>query len=182
MVPSSSCSECKTRPVQPRRLLLVRHAKAGDAPVDVDRPLTKRGARQAAALGSWLEQQGLAPDRVLVSPARRAAQTWDLAGAPLAPAPQPIVDTRIYDNTVEALLAVIQETPDHVRTLAVVGHNPSIAELAAVIDDGAGSPAARRDIDAGFPTGGVAVFDLGTPIDTIEPGAATLSAFAVPGH
>jgi phosphohistidine phosphatase len=167
--------------VLPRRLLLVRHAKAADGPVDMDRPLTERGARHAAALGAWLEQAGLTPDGVLVSPARRAAETWEQASAPLLPAVPPIVDPRIYDNTVEALLAAIRETPDNVRTLAVVGHNPSIGELATVLDDGEGSPAARRDVDAGFPTGGIAVFTLGTPFDEIAPGAATLSAFTVPG-
>jgi phosphohistidine phosphatase len=164
-----------------RRLLLVRHAKAAQGPVDSDRPLTGRGERQAAALGAWIEQTGLAPDRVLVSPARRAAQTWELASAPLAPVLPPMVDERIYDNTVEALLAAIREAPADVRTLAVVGHNPSIGELAAVLDDGQGNPTARRDVDAGFPTGGIAVFDLATPFTAIAPGSATLSAFTVPG-
>jgi phosphohistidine phosphatase len=167
--------------VLPRRLLLVRHAQAADGPVDTERPLTEHGARRAAALGSWLAQAGPAPDRVLVSPALRAAQTWERAAVPLVPALRPIVDARIYDNTVEALLAAIRETPEEVQTLAVVGHNPAIGELAAVLDDGQGSPAARRDVDAGFPTGGIAVFVVATPFDAITPGAATLSAFTVPG-
>jgi phosphohistidine phosphatase len=168
--------------VQPRRLLLIRHAKAAVGPVDADRPLTKRGARRAAAIGSWLEQAEVVPDRVLVSPARRAAQTWERAAAPLVPGLRPIIDTRIYDNTVEALLAGIRDTPDDVRTLAVVGHNPSIAELTAVLDDGQGSPGARRDADAGFRTGGVAVFVVATPFAAIAPGVATLTDFTVPGH
>ena len=166
--------------MQPRRLLLVRHAKAADGPVDAERPLTDRGTRQATAIGARLEQAGLAPDRVLVSPARRAAQTWGLASAQLGAAPPPITDERIYDNTVEALLAAIRETADDVRTVAVVGHNPSIGELTHVLDDGEGSPSARRDANAGFPTGAVAVFDLTTPFGEIEPGTATLSDFVVP--
>jgi phosphohistidine phosphatase len=172
---------CQTRPMQQRRLLLIRHAEAADAPLDADRPLTERGTRHAAAIGSWLEQGGLMPDRVVVSPARRAAQTWDRAGAPLVPDLQPIVDPRIYDNTVEALLAAIRETPEDVRTLAVVGHNPSVGELAGVLDDGQSSPAARRDLDAGFRTGGVAVFVLAAPFPDIAPGTATLRDFTVPG-
>ena len=168
--------------MQPRRLLLVRHAKAAVGPVDADRALTERGSRQAAAIGAWLEQAGLVPERVLVSSARRAVQTWELAGAPLVPDLQPIVDARIYDNTVEALLAAIQETPEDVRTLAVVGHNPSIRELTDVLDDGQGSPAVRRDLDVGFRTGAVAVFFLATPFAVLTPGAGRLSDFAVPGH
>ena len=163
-------------------LAYVRHAKAADGPVDTDRPLTERGARHAAAIGEWLTRADLVPDRVLVSPARRAVQTWEQASATLASGPIPIVDARIYDNTVEALLAAIRETPEGVRTLAVVGHNPSVSELAGDLDDGQGDPAAQQDLNAGFRTGGVAVFLLTTPFATIAPGAATLSAFTVPRH
>ena len=162
-----------------RRLLLIRHAKAAAGGPDVDRPLTEKGARRAAAIGTWLEQAGLVPDRVLVSPARRAAQTWEQAGAVLAV--PTTVDERIYDNTVEALVAAIRETSEDVRTLAVVGHNPSIADLTDVLDDGQGKPAARREVDSGFRTGGVAVFTLAAPFSGIELGAATLTDFTVPG-
>jgi phosphohistidine phosphatase len=165
--------------VQPRRLLLIRHAKAADGPVDADRPLTERGARRAAAIGAWLTQADLVPDRVLVSPARRAIQTWEQAA--LVPGLRPIVDARIYDNTVEALLAAIRESPEDVQTLAVVGHNPSVGELAGILDDGRGSPVAQRDVDAGFRTGGVAVFLLAAPFAALAPGAASLSDFTVPG-
>jgi phosphohistidine phosphatase len=164
-----------------RRLLLVRHAQAAAGPVDADRSLTEPGARRAGAIGAWLAEAGLAPDRVLVSPARRAAQTWEQAAPSLEAAPRPVVDARVYDNTVEALLAAIQETPADVRTLVVVGHNPSVGELTDVLDDGRGSPAARRDVDAGFRTGGVAVFHLATPFEAVGPGGATLSDFTVPG-
>jgi phosphohistidine phosphatase len=47
--------------------------------------------------------------------------------------------------------------------LAVVGHNPSIGELTAVLDDGQGSPAAQRELDVGFHTSGVAVALAETP-------------------
>jgi phosphohistidine phosphatase len=163
-----------------RRLVLVRHAQAADAAVDRDRPLTPKGARRAAAIGTWLEQAEFVPDRVLVSPARRAEQTWGEAGATAAPDLRPTVDERIYENTVEALLDAIRDTPEEVRTVAVVGHNPSIAALAAALDDGQGDPTARRDVQAGFPAGGVAVFTLPTSFDDIAPGAATLYDFAVP--
>jgi phosphohistidine phosphatase len=166
--------------MQPRRLVLVRHAQAADAPIDADRPLTQRGTRQATAIGGRLEQAGLVPDRAVVSPARRAVQTWELASAHLATDP-PIVEERIYDNTVEALLTVLREVADDVRTVALVGHNPSIGELAAALDDGLGSPAARGELGRGFPTGTVAVFELAAPFTAIGPGEATLTDFMVPG-
>jgi phosphohistidine phosphatase len=167
--------------VHSRRLLLIRHAKAAAGGPDADRPLTDRGTRQAAAIGAWLGQAGLVPDRVLVSPAHRAAQTWQLVDAAAAAGPPALVDARIYDNTVEALLAVVRETPVGIGTVAVVGHNPSIAGLAAVLDDGRGSPEPRRAIDAGFGTGGVAVFAPATAFAEIAPGTATLIDFMRPG-
>jgi phosphohistidine phosphatase len=168
--------------MQPRRLLLVRHAPAAGAAVDADRPLTARGEERASAIGSWLAQAGLAPDLVLVSPARRAAQTWSLAGAALPADLRAAVDARIYENTVDGVLSAIRETPEDVRILAVVGHNPSVGELAVMLDDGEGDEAAGRTLDAGFPAGGVAVFTVPASFGELEPGGAALSDFVVPGE
>jgi len=156
--------------------VLVRHAEAATAAVDADRPLTAHGARRAAAIGAWLDQAGLVPDLALVSPARRAVQTWERAGGR-----RPLIDPRIYDNTVELLLAAIRDTPEDVQQLALVGHNPSISELVAVLDDGRGQPEARRAAGAGFPTGGVAVVTLSGPFPAAGPGGARLDAWTVPG-
>jgi phosphohistidine phosphatase len=166
--------------MEPRHLLLIRHAKAADGPVDAERPLTERGMRAAAAIGTWLVDARFAPERVLVSPARRTRQTWEHASRSLEPPPESVVDPRIYDNTVEDLLAVVQEVPAELRTLAVVGHNPSIAEFAVTLDDGRGDPAAAQQLAAGFKTGAVAVFRLAAPFAEIAAGAGTLDRFAVP--
>ena len=147
--------------------------------MDRERSLTAEGVQQAAALGAWLQHAGLVPDRVLVSPARRAVQTWEQAGAALSSAVPPIGDARIGDNTVEALLAAIRETPEDVLSVAVVGHNPSIGALAGVLDDGRSDPVARRALEAGFPAGGVAVFDLAVPFAAVAPGVATLKKLRV---
>ena len=167
--------------MQPRRLLLIRHATAAGGPIDADRPLTGTGVEHAQAIGTWLARAELTPDRVLVSPARRVAQTWENAGAQLSSGPQPIADPRIYDNTVEQVLATIREAPDDALTVAVVGHNPSIRELAAALDDGRGSPEALRALERGFPAAGVAVFVLPGSFAATAPGAATLTDFTVPG-
>jgi phosphohistidine phosphatase len=68
-----------------------------------------------------------------------------------------------------------------VRTLVVVGHDPSVGELVEVLDDGQGSPAPRQDAWAGFRTGDVAAFLLVEPFADITPGAATLADLTVPG-
>jgi len=170
----------QTRRVPTHRLLLVRHAQAADGPADVDRPLTETGALNARAIGAWLAEARLAPDRVLVSPARRALETWDGAAPMVVPKPDPVVDPRIYDNSVETLLAAIGETGEDVQVLVVVGHNPSIGELARALDDGQGSAAARGDVEADFPAGAVAVFSLVVPFAELASGTATLEDFAVP--
>jgi phosphohistidine phosphatase len=163
-----------------RRLLLIRHAKAADGAIDIERPLAERGIRDAGAIGTWLVQADLRPDRVLVSPARRARQTWKRASAALKSSPEPTVEPRIYDNNPESLLAAIRDVPKKVETLALVGHNPSITELADLLDDGDPDPDARHELDAGFKTSGVAVFHVDGPFASIEPGHARLSGFAVP--
>jgi phosphohistidine phosphatase len=162
-------------------LLLIRHAQAADASPDRERPLTDHGLRAARAIGSWLRESGFAPDRALVSSALRAQQTWAAAARALGDEREPTVEQRIYDNTVEALLEVIAEAADDVGTLVVVGHNPSIGQLAFDLDDGSGSESARRDLPAGFPTGAVAVFGVGGSFADLGTGTATLEDLAVPG-
>ena len=65
-----------------RRLMLLRHAKTeSDAPSgrDRDRRLDERGLRDDAEIGGWIGRNPPVPDSVLVSPAVRAHQTWDIA-------------------------------------------------------------------------------------------------------
>jgi phosphohistidine phosphatase len=166
--------------VPTHRLLLIRHAKAAHAATDRERPLTASGARAAAAIGAWLQTSGYVPDQVLVSTALRAQQTWTAVAESLGADPEPTLDERIYDNTVEGVLEVIGGAPDDVRTVAVVGHNPSMGELAAALDDGDGDDSARRALRDGFPTGAVAVFEVDGSFADLEPGGATLTDFAVP--
>ncbi len=163
-----------------RRVVLIRHAKAADGNVDVERPLTKRGQRDAAQIGAALARLRLAPDRVVVSPARRAGQTWEDASAALPDGPAPVVDARIYDNTLDALLDLIRDTPPDVQTVVMVGHNPSIEELAHALDDEEGDSAVRTSLASGCPTSSIAVFTLSTPFADIAPSSATLTHFERP--
>jgi len=164
--------------VTTRQLVLIRHSKAAEGAVDRDRPLADRGITEAPALGRWLADRGIAPDRVVVSPARRARQTWELAAAELDAPAEPVLDRRVYNNTIEDLLDVLRHTPADVTTLAIVGHNPSIQELAVTLDDGRGDGAARTELTTKYRTGGVAVFDVTDPWTDL--GLATLISFAAP--
>jgi phosphohistidine phosphatase len=164
--------------VTTRQLVLIRHAKAASGSADRERPLAERGRDEAPAIGRWLAAQQIVPDRVVVSPARRARQTWELATAVLGAAAETVLDERVYENTVEDLLEVVRETPAVISTLAIVGHNPGIQELAVALDDGRGDDDARRELAGKYRTSGVAVFALKDP--WAEARAATLTSFTAP--
>lgn len=115
-----------------------------------------------------------------MSPARRAQQTWQLAAAELTDPPKPVTDERIYDNAVEALLAIVRETSNDVETVALVGHNPSTEAFAAALDDGQGDTAGRREMAEKYPTSGVAVFSIAGPWAEVDAGTGTLETFAAP--
>jgi phosphohistidine phosphatase len=137
------------------KLVLVRHAKSeAHRAEDHARELAPRGQADVAAVREWLTQQGISPDRVVVSTATRARQTWE--GAAVGDA-IPVYDDRVYEASVTDLLEVLRGTPADVDTLVLVGHNPSVERLAWELDD---SEAARERTDSGMPTSAVAVFEV----------------------
>lgn len=153
-----------------RELILVRHAHADAAAPgqdDRDRALSPIGRDEAAAAGEWLRAHGLQPDRVLCSPAVRARQTLeglgDLGGAPVQE------EAAIYEASPGALAALADANRDAGR-LMLVGHNPGMEQLAALMHSG------QTGDYRGMPPGGVAVMHL--PVDAaVEPGIATLIHF-----
>jgi phosphohistidine phosphatase len=164
-----------------RTLVLIRHAKAeAHSSADIGRALAERGLLDAAALGKWLGALGITPDAVVVSPARRARQTWALAAAEMGGTPEPITDDRIYENSFEALLDVIHDAPDAVETLVLAGHNPSMHAVAANLDDGTGEAQARLTVSRDFPTSAVAVFTVTSSWAAVDAGTARLIAAAAP--
>jgi phosphohistidine phosphatase len=163
-----------------RRLVLIRHSKTAAGSPDIDRALSDQGLRDAAAVGRWLTELELTPDRVVVSTALRAQQTWETAAAHHVSAPRPVIDERIYDNTVEDLLAVIRSTPATASTLILVGHNPSMGEFANVLDDDAGDRTARAEIARSYPTSGVCVFDVAVEWPVVDAGDGTVTSFTAP--
>lgn len=162
-----------------QRLVLLRHAKSDWPDVaDHERPLARRGRRDAPAVGRWLTASGYLPDAVVCSTALRARETWDLASAELPPGALPVVryEPRVYGASVLGLLMLVREFDPAWRTVVVVGHNPGLAELAVGLAD----PGAERP--SAFPTAFVAV--LGLPGSWVEaaPGEARLLAFTIPAR
>jgi phosphohistidine phosphatase len=155
----------------PRTLWVLRHAKTVTDPpkgkTDHERPLAPRGRRDADALAQRLGEGGdllglasvESPALVLCSTATRTRQTAErVLGAMADPPP---VDYRrsIYAASPEEVLREIGTVDDDVRSLMVVGHNPTFhilaAELARPTDR-----RARRFAEVGFPTTGLAIYRL----------------------
>lgn len=129
-----------------RRLWLLRHAKSAwdtGTPDDFDRPLAKRGHKDAPRMGRWLAGRGGRPDYVVSSPARRARETTLAVCEPLGVRKKSIYwDTRIYEAELEDLLAVLADCPAITTTL-LVGHNPGLDELLLHLAGEAARPNAK---------------------------------------
>ena len=154
-----------------RELILLRHAHAEPTTPgqsDLDRPLSPQGLAEAEAAARWLKEKGLVPDRVLCSPARRARETLEAVLSALGYVEQRLED-RIYEAT-PGTLADLADQHREVERLLMVGHNPGLERLAALMHSGQSSDY------RGMPPAGVAVLSL--PAEAIiEPGIASLSAF-----
>lgn len=156
-----------------QELILLRHAEAVPieaASDDQQRPLSVRGEQEAQAAGLWLAAHGVRPERVLCSPTRRADETTRLALAAIDAAPIPQMLGEIYDASPGELLALLDQHDD-AGTVMLVGHNPGIEQLVALLVEG------RSDEFRGMPPGALAVLHLN---GSLEPGNARLDAFWSP--
>ena len=116
-----------------RELLVLRHAKSAwdtDAPTDFERPLAKRGLKDAPLVGRFLHDQGLRPDYVVSSPAERARQTVIAVCAPMGIEVAEIHwDARIYHASSGSLIDVLNDCPSTARRVLIAGHNPGLELL-----------------------------------------------------
>ncbi len=138
-----------------RTLVILRHAKAAnpDGLPDLERPLTDRGHADAAVAGAWLIHSDLAPDLVLCSPARRTRQTWHGVAVALSSEPPVRFENQLYGAPVRTLLATVRAADEGAATVLLIGHNPGLSELSALLDpDGADAEGLR--------TAGIAVHTL----------------------
>lgn len=163
------------------RLLLLRHAKAvpqEDAMQDRDRPLADKGARQMRKLADWVEERRIAPDLVLCSPSARTRQTLALI-APRLKQSETLYEEGLYLADARSLLQRLRKVPDGRASVMVVGHNPGLQELAALLLQSSAGALARRLKDK-MPTGALAVFALDGPWASLDRGAARLVEFVTP--
>jgi phosphohistidine phosphatase len=121
-----------------KTLLLLRHAKSSwNQPElnDHDRPLNKRGKKEAPKVGEYLKANDLVPDLILSSTARRARDTAQ-AAAEESGYDKPIEFYQdLYLSDTACYLDILQRLPDNAGKVLVVGHNPDLDELLTLLTD-----------------------------------------------
>lgn len=158
----------------------MRHAKAEQSgPSDHERQLSDRGTLDATQAGRWLAGRGVEPDQALVSTAVRTQQTWEAVADGAEWDLEGTLEEALYEAGPETTLDLIRDTESHVRTLVVVGHNPTMASLAQLLDDGEGDDEAGNEMALGFPTCALAVFSYGGDWSDLDEASASVLAFHV---
>ena len=155
-----------------KTLHLLRHAKSDwsdPALADRDRPLNPRGKRARLVVADHIA--GWKVDRVVCSPARRARATAKpvvkMLGCPVS------YESAVYDAVPEHLFDTIRALSDRDESVMLVGHNPSLEELAAILCDQSFT----------FPTAGLATVNLSIKRwAEVTAGCGTLTAFFTPGR
>lgn len=157
-----------------RELLLLRHAEAmaaGPDGRDIERPLSLHGEAQGRAVGTWLAEQDAVPDAVLSSSARRAQMTADAVGKSLRLPPTHLLPA-IYQATPGDLLALVENHAADARRVLLVGHNPGLEQLLALLIEG------RSEDARGMAPAAIAWVELAD--DALEPGRGRLRAIWSP--
>ena len=131
----------------PRRLLLLRHAKAEHP--DADRRTSSArcrssGASSPAQVGAALAADDLVPDLVLCSSSVRTRQTWELVRGALGADPEVRFLDDLYYAGSSALVELVRAVPDDVRTVLVVGHEPTMSQAAVLLAGPDSDPTTAR--------------------------------------
>ena len=113
-------------------LLILRHAKStlkyGDIP-DHERPLNKRGKKQAPEMGILLKELHLVPDYIISSTAKRTVDTAKAVAEFCGYEGEINHDPLLYQASAEQYAKVLSVVPDKHNKVLIVGHNPAVEDL-----------------------------------------------------
>jgi phosphohistidine phosphatase len=180
---SVATSSGGTSPGSPesRRIVLLRHAKADWPQVsDHDRPLAERGRKDAPVAGRRLADTEIPFDLALCSTAARTRETWKLAVHELPDRPRTVYEERLYEASLGELIAVVNEIPDDVRNVLLIGHNPGMHALADALSGEAEGELLARMGRSGFPTSAFAVVGFSGSWKSVEHGVGRLLDYWTP--
>ncbi|MFJ3906685.1 SixA phosphatase family protein [Streptomyces sp. NPDC090025] len=164
-----------------RTIVLLRHAKADWSDTsDHERPLAERGRTDAPVAGRKLADSGITFDLAVCSTAARTRETWKLAVHELPERPRTVYEDRVYEASLGELIALLNETPDTVGSLILIGHNPGMHALADALAGEAEGDHLARMSRSGFPTGSYATLTFTGSWKSLEHGVGTLTGFWTP--
>ena len=123
-----------------KKIYLVRHAKSSwenNKLKDIERPLNKRGEKDAPFMGKLMREKNIKPDLIISSPAERALKTAKIFCNEMEVDVNIILIERdLYDAGRKDILNVIHELDDTVRTAMIFSHNPGLTDLANFLTKG----------------------------------------------
>ena len=164
-----------------RRVYLLRHAKSSwkdRSLADRDRPLAGRGRRAAKAMAGHIDAQGIRPDLVLCSPARRTRETLERVQAAFGDPVDARFEEALYGASEAELLARLRALPPEAHSVMIVGHNPGLEDLALAL---ASEGAERARMNEKYPTAALATIDLSAnEWSAIERASGELVAYVRP--
>lgn len=138
-----------------KQIFLVRHGKSSWKDMkldDFDRPLNGRGKKDVPFMAKLLAEDNILPDLIISSPAKRTLSTAKIISAAVGYSADKIKqDERIYEADVRDILTVINEVPEDIKILMLIGHNPSLTSISNYISD--------KRID-NIPTSGIVNIEL----------------------
>ncbi|MCX7282852.1 MAG: histidine phosphatase family protein [Novosphingobium sp.] len=146
-----------------KTLALFRHAKSdwSDARArDFDRPLNARGQRGAQAMGAYIRDTGRTFDRMIASPAVRAAETVEEASKAWKCTFKIEWDRRIYLASSATLIDLLKEMSGNPASVLMIGHNPGLEDLIFDLVPDDGTSPLRAVVEEKFPTATFAVLEL----------------------
>nr|NIS40507.1 histidine phosphatase family protein [Desulfuromonadales bacterium] len=136
-----------------RRLVLLRHASAEGRPAgmdDRDRRLTAKGRGELATTSRHLRALNFSPDRVIISDARRALETWDALSTTFEEEEKPIIEEALYLAPPATILSLVQTLGGDAQALLVIGHNPGLTSLAQSLAGQESDPTALAALSQGL--------------------------------
>ncbi|BFP56155.1 histidine phosphatase family protein [Streptomyces sp. CMC78] len=130
--------------------------------------------------GRRLADSGIDFDLALCSSAARTRETWKLAVHEFSQRPRTVYEERLYEASLGELIALFNETPDEVRNLLVIGHNPGMHGAADALSGSADGDTLARMTRDGFPTAAYAVVEFPGSWKSVEHGAGKLTEYWTP--
>ncbi len=162
---------------------MMRHAKAEPfANSDRDRELTARGRKDAFEAGTYLARESMVPDHAVLSPAARTRSTWEAVAEGSGSTASTHVEESVFTgSSPDVVMEVLHALPEDAEQVIFVGHNPAVAQVVHLLDDGDADPAAVHGLLSGYPVAALTVLEVHGPWSALGPGSGHIVAFHVGG-